>query len=35
LKSGRGELTLTFTGPSGIGGSGRGNQIAEVWLLRK
>jgi hypothetical protein len=30
-----GELTLTFTGPPGIGGSGRGNQIAEVWLLRK
>jgi hypothetical protein len=28
-------LTLTFTGPPGIGGSGRGNQIAEVWLLRK
>ena len=30
-----GELTLTFTGPPGIGGSGRANQIAEVWLLRK
>ena len=30
-----GELTLTFTGPPGTGGSGRGNQIAEVWLLRK
>jgi hypothetical protein len=30
-----GELTLTFTGPPGMGGSGRGNQIAEVWLLRK
>lgn len=30
-----GELTLTFTGTPGIGGSGRGNQIAEVWLLRK
>ncbi len=30
-----GELTLTFTGPPGVGGSGRGNQIAEVWLLRK
>jgi hypothetical protein len=29
-----GELTLTFTGPPGLGGSGRGNQIAEVWLLR-
>jgi hypothetical protein len=30
-----GELTLTFTGPPGIGSSGRGNQVAEVWLLRK
>ncbi len=30
-----GELTLTFTGPPGIGSSGRGNQIAEAWLLRK
>ncbi len=30
-----GELTLTFTGPPGIGGSGRANQVAEVWLLRK
>ena len=30
-----GELTLTFTGPPGIGGSGRGNQIAELWLLRR
>ena len=29
-----GELTLTFTGTQGLGGSGRGNQIAEVWLLR-
>ena len=29
-----GELTLTFTGTPGIGGSGRCNQIAEVWLLR-
>jgi hypothetical protein len=29
-----GELTLTFTGPPGVGGSGRANQIAEVWLLR-
>ena len=30
-----GELTLTFSGPPGIGGGGRGNQIAEVWLMRK
>ena len=30
-----GELRLTFSGPPGIGSSGRGNQIAEVWLLRK
>jgi hypothetical protein len=30
-----GELTLTFSGPIGAGGAGRGNQIAEVWLMRK
>jgi hypothetical protein len=30
-----GELTLTFSGPPGIGSAGRGNQIAEVWLMRK
>jgi hypothetical protein len=30
-----GGLTLTFTGAPGLGGSGRGNQIAEVWLMRK
>ena len=30
-----GELTLTFSGPTGMGGAGRGNQIAEVWLMRK
>jgi hypothetical protein len=30
-----GELTLTFSGPIGAGGSGRGNQIAEVWLMKK
>jgi hypothetical protein len=30
-----GELTLTFSGPAGAGSSGRGNQIAEVWLMRK
>ena len=30
-----GELTLTFSAPPGIGSAGRGNQIAEVWLVRK
>jgi len=30
-----GELTLTWTQNPGRGGSGRGNQIAEVWLMRK
>jgi hypothetical protein len=30
-----GELTLTFSGPIGAGSSGRGTQIAEVWLMRK
>ena len=30
-----GELTLTFSGPAGLGSAGRGNQIAEVWLMRK
>jgi hypothetical protein len=30
-----GELTLTFTAPAGLGGAGRGNQIAEVWLMRR
>ena len=30
-----GELTLTFSGPPGVGSAGRGNQIAEVWLLRQ
>jgi hypothetical protein len=30
-----GELTLTFSAPAGMGGAGRGNQIAEVWLMRK
>ena len=30
-----GQLTLTFSGPPGIGGAGRGNQIAEVWLMRR
>jgi len=26
---------LTFSAPSGMGSAGRGNQIAEVWLMRK
>jgi hypothetical protein len=30
-----GELTLTFSAPLGMGSAGRGNQIAEVWLMRK
>lgn len=30
-----GTLTLTFTGPEGIGSAGRGVQVAEVWLMRK
>ena len=30
-----GDLTLTFSAPPGMGSAGRGNQIAEVWLLRK
>jgi hypothetical protein len=30
-----GELTLTFSAPPGMGGAGRGNQVAEVWLIRK
>lgn len=28
-----GELTLCFTRPSGLGGGGRGLQIAEIWLI--
>ncbi len=30
-----GELALTFSGTPGMGSAGRGNQIAEVWLMRK
>jgi hypothetical protein len=29
-----GELTLTWYGEPGLGGNGRGCQVAEVWLLR-
>jgi hypothetical protein len=28
-----GTLTLEWTGPAGSGGSGRGRQVAEVWLI--
>jgi hypothetical protein len=28
-----GELDLEWSGPSGIGGSGRGHQVAETWLI--
>lgn len=28
-----GDLTLQWTGPKGSGGSGRGRQVAEVWLI--
>lgn len=28
-----GELDLKWTRPSGLGGSGRGHQVAEVWLI--
>ena len=30
-----GDLRLTFTGPPGTGGGGHGNQVAEVWLMKK
>ena len=29
-----GELRLTFSGTPGMGSAGRGNQVAEVWLMR-
>jgi hypothetical protein len=29
-----GELTLTWTREPGLGGNGRGCQVAEVWLIR-
>ncbi len=31
----KGELTLTWYQEPGRGGSGRGCQVAEVWLIRK
>ncbi|MSV27612.1 MAG: hypothetical protein EXQ52_02545 [Bryobacterales bacterium] len=33
--SGAGELKLSFTREAGLGGNGRGCQVAEVWLIRK
>ena len=30
-----GELILTWTRQPGLGGNGRGNQVSEVWLIRK
>jgi len=30
-----GELRLTFSAPHGLEGAGRGNQIAEVWLMKR
>jgi hypothetical protein len=30
-----GELKLRWTKPAGLGGNGRGVQVAEVWLIRK
>jgi len=29
-----GELRLTWSRPKGLGGNGRGVQVAEVWLIR-
>ncbi len=29
-----GELRLNFSRPKGLGGNGRGVQVAEVWLIR-
>jgi hypothetical protein len=30
-----GTLTLEWTLPPGLGGNGRGNHVAGVWLIRK
>ena len=30
----KGALTLTWKQEPGSGGTGRGNQVAEVWLMR-
>jgi hypothetical protein len=29
-----GKLDLEWTRPAGLGGNGRGSQVAEVWLIR-
>jgi hypothetical protein len=31
----KGELELSWLGPSGLGGNGRGAQVAEIWLIKK
>ena len=31
--TGDGVLDLAWTRPKGMGGSGRGNQVAETWLI--
>jgi hypothetical protein len=30
-----GKLTLTWYREPGLGGNGRGNQVSEVWLMKK
>ena len=30
-----GTLLLEWTRPAGLGGGGRGSQVAEVWLMRR
>jgi hypothetical protein len=30
-----GELNLSWYGEAGLGGNGRGCQVAEVWLIKK
>ncbi len=31
----KGELNLSWNREAGLGGNGRGSQVAEVWLIRK
>ena len=31
----KGELDLAWSRETGLGGNGRGAQVAEVWLIRK
>jgi hypothetical protein len=33
--TGKGELDLSWSREPGLGGNGRGVQVAEVWLIRK